>query len=290
MCITGGLVMGRKTTLVLLLIGYCFGLFANLAKGDIVHLFYSDGQVHTIDHPMNDTWVHCEGVFTTVNVVEGGSIFELSTIDNSRGMLSGGTILRNLTAFNNSQVEMTGGAIGEYGVGPGGEFCAYDDSQIMVSGGSMNLVEANGQSQATISDGMIGIAAARESGQLTVYGGDIHDLVAFEDGQVTVYGMPSIQIFNLIADNEGIITVHGLEFYIDSQQVSYGEITSIFGGNWSDEPERRLGVIFDDGEFFGTSFYIGHNSSIVLVPEPATLLLTGFGILMERWVRKTKQN
>ena len=268
--------MRSKTILVLLLIEYCVGLFANSAKGEIVNVSYSDGHVHTINQPMIDTRVFCSGDSTTVDVVDGGSIVDLFTFDNSRGMLSGGTILNNLEAYGNSRVEMTGGAIGEYGVGPGGEFNAYDESQIMVSGGSMNLLEANGHSQATIYDGMTMIAAARENSQLTVYGGAIRNLAALENGQVAVYGMsftPMLPV--LIADNEGIITLHGYEFYNDSQQISYGKITSIFGGDWGNEPERYIAVRLENGEFYDASFYLGHNSSIVLVPEPATLLLLG---------------
>ena len=274
--------MRSKTILVSLLIGYCVGLFANSAKGEIVDVSYSDGHVHTINQPMNDTRVFCSGDSTTVDVVNGGAILDLFTIDNSRGMLSGGTILNNVKAYGNSRVEMTGGTIGEYG-GPNGALDAYDESQIMVSGGSMNLLEANGHSQATISDGMTMIAAARENSQLTVYGGAISNLAALENGQVAVYGMSSTPMLPiLVADNEGIITLHGYEFYDDSQQIGYGKITSIFGGDWGNEPERHIAVRLENGEFYGASFYLGHNSSIVLVPEPATLLLLGLGAVVLR--------
>ncbi len=292
--------MRSKKTLVLLVIGYCIGLFVGPARGEIVDISYSDGQVHIIDSPMIDTRIFCEGDFTTVDVVEGGSLFELYTLDNARGLLSGGmvhnliafdsyvsisegSILYSLKAYGSSQVVMSGLVLGDEEIG--GEIYAYDNSQIIVSGGSiMSFLEITGHSQGSISDGIImGIAAATESGHLTVSGGAIRDLVAFEDGQVTVYGMLSpMPSNNLIADNNGNITIHGSEFYVDFQQVSYGEITSLLNGNWQDEPERNLGIRYDNGEFFDASFYIGHNASIVLTPEPTTLLLLGLGAVMVR--------
>lgn len=290
--------MKRKTTRVLLLIGYSIGLFVSSASGEISDIYYSDGLVHTIDGPMNDTRIYCEGDSTIVDVVEGGSIYELQAIGDSRGMLSGGTmenliawgshvsisggtILNELKAYGSARVEMSGGVIGdildEYGLS--GMLQAYDDSQIMISNSLIGTVMSNDQSQVSISgDTTVTGVGASGSSQITIYGGAIRSLSAIENSQVTVYDISMSPLSNtLVADNEGIMTFYGSEFYVDSQQVGYGEITSIFGGSFGDEPERNLGVRLDNGELFSARFYIGNNASIVLVPEPATILLLGLG-------------
>jgi hypothetical protein len=60
--------------------------------------------------------------------------------------------------------------------------------------------------------------------------------------------------------------------------VSYGILTSILFGKYSDDPQRRLTGRWVNGDTFGVDFYIGNSASITLVPEPATLLLLGLGV------------
>ncbi len=78
------------------------------------------------------------------------------------------------------------------------------------------------------------------------------------------------------------LTIYGSDFVVDGQPFGYGELTSILGGNWTDEPSRRLIGTLDSGDLIDNGFRIDHNAKIVLIPEPATLLLLGLGAVMVR--------
>jgi hypothetical protein len=64
--------------------------------------------------------------------------------------------------------------------------------------------------------------------------------------------------------------------------LGYCEITSILGGNYENEPLRRLTGTLANGDIINNQFRIGETAKIVLVPEPATLLLLGLGAVMVR--------
>ena len=100
-------------------------------------------------------------------------------------------------------------------------------------------------------------------------------LWADESSQVTVSG-GSIS-GELLADYEGILTFHGSDFAVDGTLVGYTELTSIFGGSIVDEPHKQLTGTLLSGDPINNQFRIGNNGKIVLVPEPATLLLLGLG-------------
>jgi hypothetical protein len=78
------------------------------------------------------------------------------------------------------------------------------------------------------------------------------------------------------------LIINGFGFAIDGNPVGDVTITSIYGGLFLDEPFRRLTGTLANGDTINNQFQIGHESTIVLVPEPATLLLFGFGAVMLR--------
>ena len=86
----------------------------------------------------------------------------------------------------------------------------------------------------------------------------------------------------LVSGNSAILTVHGSNFAVDRQPSGYGELTSILGGYSYDEPVRHLTGTLANGEPIDNDFYIGYDAKIILIPEPATLLLLGFGAVMVR--------
>jgi len=74
-----------------------------------------------------------------------------------------------------------------------------------------------------------------------------------------------------------VLTIDGSDFAVDGTDVGYTELYSILGLNASDEPIRRLTGTLFNGEPINNDFHIGSNAKIVLIPEPATLLLLGLG-------------
>jgi len=102
--------------------------------------------------------------------------------------------------------------------------------------------------------------------------------------QVNIFGGSIAN--RLIADYDSVITIHGSDFAIDGQLFGYGELTSMFRLAPTVDPPRQLTGTLLSGDLLDNSFYIGSNASIVLIPEPATLLLLGLGGIFLRRRRK----
>jgi len=90
----------------------------------------------------------------------------------------------------------------------------------------------------------------------------------------------------LLLSQIGTIEIYGFDFAVDGQPFGYGELTSIFGGSYVSETRRHLTGTLLSGELIDNDFYIGGSASIVLTPEPATVLLLGLGGLALRKRRK----
>jgi len=84
-------------------------------------------------------------------------------------------------------------------------------------------------------------------------------------------------IYNIQLGARGNVKIFGTDFAIDGQPVVFGELTSIYGGSTLDEPWRNLTGTLLSGEFLDTDFRIGNDAKIILIPEPATILLLGLG-------------
>jgi len=83
--------------------------------------------------------------------------------------------------------------------------------------------------------------------------------------------------------DQSLIQIFGYDFSVDGQPFSYGELTSILGGDPYDEPFRHLTGTLLSGEAIDCDFRIGDDAKIILaIPEPATVLLLGLGGLALR--------
>jgi len=230
-------------------------------------VIFDDGSFHTIHYTIADHVVVADSYLfepTKVALVSDGLIDEyLYAYDSSQVTMSGGYIGDQLLAYHTSQITISGGSIHW-------SLYAYDSSQVTMSGGSMGVLEAWDSSEVSITGGSIDYYLyARDSSQLTLSGGEI------KGGGL-----------GLIAEYEGILTIQGSDFAVDGEDFGYGELNSILGGGYYDEPIRHLTGTLESGDFLDNDFRIGYDASIVLVPEPATLLLLGLGAVMLR--RKTK--
>ncbi len=157
-----------------------------------------------------------------------------------------------LSAADNNVVTIFGGGIWS-------DLNAFHNVQITISAGEIRgSVVAGYSSQITISGGVIrGNLLAADNSQLTISGGTIgNELRVGEEGRVAIYGT-------------------GFNY-------GYGSITHTSGA------EYTLGTLtgtLASGEAINTVFKIYDGGTIVLAPEPATILLFGLGAALLRKYR-----
>ena len=251
---------------------------------------FNDGGVWDIDYEIHDdVWIDYlkPGMQTTVNLLAGGSIitfppyeyYMLQAFEDSLINISGGSMDTVLRAYDSSQVNISGGSLKGGCQAYGNR--AFGNNRINISGGSIGgLLEAFGNSQMSISGGSINWLEAYSDSRVSISGGSLSVLGALSRSKVTVSGGSIIN--ELFADYEGILTIHGSDFAVDGTPVGYTELTSILGGSCYNEPYRHLTGTLFSGESIANDFGIGKNGKIVLIPEPATLLLLGLGAVMVR--------
>lgn len=251
------------------------------ASPGIGELRFSDGGTHNIDYTVDeDILVDFEspGLWTTLNMLDGASVlspYRIRGYADSTVTVSGGLIDR-LHAYDNSQVTTSGGHINE--------IHTHDNSQVTASDGAIWHLIAFDDSQVTVSDGSMSLLFTVDDSRATVSGGVIETINASGRSQVDfLYG--SIEGW-LMADFEGILTIHGSDFAIDGTDVGYIEISSILGRRYHDDPDRQLTGTLLNGSRLDVPFNIGDNAKIILVPEPATLLLLTLGAFVLRKRRK----
>jgi len=263
---------------------------------------FKDGLTHDIDYAIEDNvWVDLGApwMHTTVNWQDGGSIddpYYLRGYEHSRINVSGGSIFV-LSSYDFSQVDISGGSINILGsLGSshvnisGGEIYnnleCYQSSQVDISCGSIShYLNTYDSSQLNISGGVTVRLACWESSHVNISGGEIGNYLfyTYDNSQVNISGG---EIGDLTLLSESKIQIFGSDFAVDGQSVGYGELASIFGGSYYHEPFRYLTGTLSSGEPINCLFLIGNDARIVLVPEPATILLLGLGALCFRKHRK----
>ena len=76
--------------------------------------------------------------------------------------------------------------------------------------------------------------------------------------------------------------VHGTNFTINGSPVEYGTYINLNGQNYTDY--YLTGTLLS-GEAISNHIYLYDDTSLVLIPEPATLFLLGLGAVMLRKAR-----
>jgi len=127
--------------------------------------------------------------------------------------------------------------------------------------------------------------AVNINSRVIVSGGKVGDLGVHHSSQVIVSG--GLLEGDMYLSTNGVLTIDGSDFAIDGTPVGYIELTSILGLGYDDEPYRRLTGTLLNGDPLDNDFRIGNSAKIILVPEPATLLLLGLGGLILRRKRRT---
>jgi len=237
---------------------------------------FQDGGYHRLDETYvtvevrNNFWDEP----TTVEVVSGGAINNLYVYDDAQVIVSGGTIgnlygqdTRTIVTESyfeliqgDSTVTISGGTITDS--------LYADGSDITISGGSIGgNLSSDWDSKVSISGGLIqGDISIKSCYFVSIPPG------GFMSSEVTISGGTiggSISIY-------GTLIVHGKDFVISGQSFPLGgtfdsgglaerpgSVTCILGKG---DPMNNNFTIYDDGAW--------SHGSLVLVPEPSTLLLT----------------
>ena len=174
----------EKIIMVIMVTVVCLG------TAEVNALIFNDGGTHTIDWTI-DQPVSVEdspgGDFTTLNLVEGGSItWWLNALDNSKINIFGGAIQDDLWTYHYSQTTISAGSITD-------DLNASNDSVVFISGGS-------------IGDQIV----ATDASQINILGSN------FEiDGVPVGYGEISVTSGLLTGTLENGIDIINNNFYID---------------------------------------------------------------------------
>ena len=207
-------------------------------SGGTVHYLWGNGSGQIIisgGSIGNDTWISGEISIT------GGSVYGDLVVGCGSLTMSGGTVQGRLYTYNySSQITMSGGWVGR--------LCA-DGGQITMSGGSA------------------GSLSTEHGGRITMSGGSAYGLYAGSRGQITISGGTigsALQLGQYVT-----LIICGSNFAVDGNPFGFGEITSILGGEYYNEPYRRLTGTLANGDILDNHFLIGNYASITLVPETA---------------------
>jgi len=203
-------------------------------------------------------------------------------------LVSGGRIGGYLYAYEDSRVIISGGTT-QY-------LYAYEDSRVIISGGTIGgHLRASHDSNVTISAGTIRLLLAYENSNVIISGGTISGLnpglSAYDTSNVTISGgsidgyLYAFSSSNVTLSGGtiggdiliyGTLTVDGQDFLIDGRSFPYG---GTFDSGGLAERRGSLSCTLANGDLMAKNFTIYKGGSLVLIPEPATLTLLMLGAL-----------
>jgi hypothetical protein len=211
----------------------------------------------TVQDPCPMPW----GDPTSVELVDGGSVFNLDAYESSTVTMSGGEVHGGLGARDVSHVELEGGSVA-------GHLTASGSASVSMSGGTLfGSLFASESAVASVAGGVVGSA-------LATYGSAV----------VTVRGGA---VGYLRADESSIIRVAGSGFAVNGIPVSEGPLQDSAG---------TLTGTLSSGESINTFFcHSGCSFSpheqftglITLVPEPDAALLPVVALSLA-WLRRLR--
>lgn len=169
-------------------------------------------------------------------------------------LAEGGQIRHWLTTHHHSTAHIQAGSIGQY-------LGVNDNSRVHLSGGSIAWdLTAYNNSQVTLSGGAVAFELiGLHNAQIEWYGGTV-------GGQIWL-------------ENQAVLTLHGADFALDGVTV-FGQIVGVAGDRWWEEPFRRLTGTLADGSPIDHEIRLRHNAKIILIPEPAALMLLCIGAVI----------
>lgn len=203
---------------------------------------------------------------STANVTLGGYIISAYVNDEATLNFSGGSA-NFLDAYNTSSVNLlpegTGGGIEH--------LYAHNTSSVDISGAIIGYLDALDTSSVNISGGRVNYLDAYSTSSVDISGGTVSYLYAEYTSSVDISGG---RVGNLQANHTSTTTFYGQDFalgdglWLDGNQLMG---TGILAGEWSNGVSWTTEIMNHDT-----------TATILLIPEPATLLLLGLGGLLIR--------
>lgn len=229
---------------------------AHMAEGGLNSLKTYDSSDVDINGPVNriDT--------------RGSSIVDITN--------AGGWHHDSINARDTSVLSVSGGGWNSIG--------AYNESELtvsgleMIEGGEMNPLDANGSSTVGILDSQLSIVNANEQSNVSISGSEVNDIFATASSTVDI--TESVLLDSLSASGSSTVTLHGMNdnFVVGNYRLSDG---------LSMDGDELLGTGYLSYELQDGSRHVveivenSYDSTIHLVPapEPATMMILGFGSL-----------
>jgi hypothetical protein len=245
---------------------------SSVSKG--ATLYIDDGLTHTFNsHSWNRYWIDyyiANAPGTHVELVDDGSVESFSLYNNATATITGGEIRSSIFANDNSTASVSGGTI-------------------------MFTIWAADSSTITVTDGMHGGLSAQQYGKVTMSGGSVDYVGANHNSIINVSGGTIEGQLRTWVD--GIIYLEGTNFVVtdifgNTTNLTYGDRLSnyvtldanneVFVGTIAGTLADGSALECDFGVWNGGAEYpqatgIG---DIYIIPEPATLLLLGMGMLL----------
>jgi len=180
-----------------------------------------------------------------------------------------GDVYDYVHVYNDAIIDITGGIVTSLG--------AYDSSTINLSGGVLDSLSATESSTMNLyGDTQIGSLGDYDSGITNMYGGTVDFMKAWNYSTVNLYGGIISEYLKAYGTEDLVISIYGYGFEYDTLAGDYGggQLT----GFWLDDTPFSIDLFGDPGGPGGAP--IDTYSHIVLIPEPATILLFGLGALI----------
>jgi len=285
--------MRTRNLTIWVMVMVCATFFSGLPEVSAT-IVYDFGGEYDIDFPVNDSvrvYNNANDEPTTVNLLPNGSVTWMDVWDTSQiniaGGLIGGSIFGQFFAHDDSIVTFSSGVVEN-------AFEIMGNNQTTITGGSIGYnFQSNDYAQASISNTSIGYQVSiQDHSRISIDATTVDGIVeSWHDSEVDILGGEMLD--NVVARNNSSIDITGgnlhgiIDVYDDAVITLYGSNFNYSYGAITNSTGILTGTLAN-GNPINNRFYVHDNASIVLVPEPATLLLLGFGAAVLRRKRFVK--
>lgn len=217
-------------------------------------VWFDDGLTHQVNYTITDeTQIWNNGSNpTTVNLQIGSNIHPY-----------------NVSVYENSNLNIYGGYL----------WCIYgrDTSKINIQGGETAVVSSCENNIVTMSAGLVKDLGSNDYGYLNVTGGIVNNITGQGSSKIEISGG---KIKNITAYNNAEIVINGSHFRINDVPVELGYLISPISYG------LLTGKLKNGDTLAALLNFTSPSSSIILIPEPSTLVFLYFGYF---FLNKTKK-